>query len=160
RRVGKDYVFFAFAGLRVDGARFAEEAMRRGAFAIVSESPKPAGVLGDWGEVEHGRRTLATAAPNFYRKPDERGAFTGSTGTNGKTTTSYLLDSILREAAWTTGLIGTIEYRMAGEARPAVNTTPESLDVLKFASELAERPGTRRGLTMEVSSHALALGRV
>jgi UDP-N-acetylmuramoyl-L-alanyl-D-glutamate--2,6-diaminopimelate ligase len=111
-----------------------------------------------WIEVEHGRHALAVAARNFYRKPDERVAFTAVTGTNGKTTTAYLIDAILRAVGKTTAMIGTIEYRMAGETRPAPNTTPESLDVMRMAAELDERGGTH--LTMEVSSHALALGRV
>ncbi len=85
--------------------------------------------------------------------------FTGITGTNGKTTTSYLVDAILREAGWVTGLIGTIEYRLAGEKLHAANTTPESLDVMRMAAELEQRGTGQRALIMEVSSHALALGR-
>ena len=166
RRIEKDFVFFAFPGSRTDGRKFAEDAVSRGACAIVSESPCPAGFAAarppgfatPWIEVEHGRRALAVSARNFYGKPDERVAFTGVTGTNGKTTTTYLIDALLRAAGKTTAMIGTIEYRMAGELRPALNTTPESLDVMRMAAELSERGGTH--LTMEVSSHALALGRV
>jgi len=77
---------------------------------VVSELPRPAGFEGTWIEAEHGRRALAAAARNFYGHPDERVHFTGITGTNGKTTTSFLIDSILREAGFVTGLIGTIEY--------------------------------------------------
>ena len=80
------------------------------------------------------------------------------TGTNGKTTTSFLTDAILRSAGEITALIGTIEYRLAGETRTAVNTTPESLDLYRMFAELESRRGTH--VTMEVSSHALALGRV
>jgi UDP-N-acetylmuramoyl-L-alanyl-D-glutamate--2,6-diaminopimelate ligase len=158
RRVGKGFLFFAFAGSRVDGRRFAQEAVTRGASAVVSDQPRPADYTGNWIEVEHGRRVLATASRNFYHRPDERVNFTGITGTNGKTTTSYLIDAILREAGFVTGMIGTIEYRMAGEVRHAVNTTPESLDVMRFAAELESRGGSH--LISEVSSHALALGRV
>jgi UDP-N-acetylmuramoyl-L-alanyl-D-glutamate--2,6-diaminopimelate ligase len=158
RRIGKDFVFFAFPGSRADGRAFADDAIARGACAIVSESPRPAGFAAPWIKVEHGRRALAIAARNFYRKPDERVAFTGVTGTNGKTTTTYLIDAMLRAAGRTTAMIGTIEYRMAGEVRPAPNTTPESLDVMRMAAELGERGGSH--LTMEVSSHGLALGRV
>ena len=165
----KDFVFFAFAGSRVDGRRFVEDAAARGAFAFVSELAAPEGVsesiAAGWIQVEHGRRALATASRNFYRKPDESVLFTGITGTNGKTTTSYLVDAILREAGFVTGLIGTIESRLAGERREVVNTTPESLDVMRFAAELEQRalqktPTKQPALTMEVSSHALALGRV
>ena len=158
RRVEKDFVFFAFPGSRVDGGTFATDAVARGACAIVSESPRPEEFAGLWIEVEHGRHALAVSSRNFYQKPDERVAFTGVTGTNGKTTTTYLIDAMLRAAGKTTAMIGTIEYRMAGEARPAPNTTPESLDVMRLASELERRGGSH--LTMEVSSHALALGRV
>ncbi|HLH39126.1 MAG TPA: UDP-N-acetylmuramoyl-L-alanyl-D-glutamate--2,6-diaminopimelate ligase [Bryobacteraceae bacterium] len=158
RRVGKDFLFFAFPGSRVDGARFAADALRRGAAAVVSELPRPDDFAGAWIQVDHGRQALARAALNFYEHPDRRVAFTGVTGTNGKTTTSYLIDAILRQAGFVTGLIGTIEYRIAGEARPAPNTTPESLDVIRMASELETRGG--RQFIMEVSSHALALGRV
>jgi UDP-N-acetylmuramoyl-L-alanyl-D-glutamate--2,6-diaminopimelate ligase len=162
RRVEKDFLFFAFSGSRTDGRRFAQDAADRGALVVVSEVPRPADFSGAWLQVEHGRRALATAARNFYQSPDERVLFTGITGTNGKTTTSYLADAILREAGFVTGLIGTIEYRLAGERFPAVNTTPESLDVMRMAAELEGRgasPGNRKALTMEVSSHALALGR-
>jgi UDP-N-acetylmuramoyl-L-alanyl-D-glutamate--2,6-diaminopimelate ligase len=158
RRIGKDFVFFAFAGSRVDGRRFAQDALDRGACAVVSDSPCPSDFSGAWIEVEHGRRALASAARAFYGRPDERIAFTGITGTNGKTTTSFLIEAILRQAGLVTGLIGTIEYHLAGEIRPAPNTTPESLDVMRFAVELEQRGGTH--LISEVSSHALALGRV
>jgi UDP-N-acetylmuramoyl-L-alanyl-D-glutamate--2,6-diaminopimelate ligase len=161
RRVEKGFVFFAFAGSRVDGRQFAQDALARGAHAVVSESPRPAefsGASGAWIQVEHGRQALAIAARNFYRRPDERVLFTGITGTNGKTTTAYLIETLLRAAGRITGLIGTIEYRLAGEVRPSPNTTPESLDIMRFASELEARGGT--DLVLEVSSHALALGRV
>ena len=98
------------------------------------------------------------AARNFYGKPDERLGLTGITGTNGKTTTAYLIDSVLRAPGHTTALIGTIEYHLAGRVLPAVNTTPESLDLVRLFAELERAGGTHA--TMEVSSHALALGRV
>jgi len=158
RRVGKDFLFFAFPGSRVDGRLYAQGALARGALACVSELPRPDGFAGEWLQVAHGRRALAVASRNFYSQVDERVLFTGITGTNGKTTTAYLIDAILRNAGKTTAMIGTIEYRMADEIRPALNTTPESLDVFRMAAELEKRGGTH--LTMEVSSHALALGRV
>jgi len=162
RRVEKDFVFFAFPGSRVDGRKFADDAMARGACAVVSELPRHEAFAKSfntpWIEVEHGRQALAIAARNFYSHPDERVSFTGITGTNGKTTTAYLIDSILREAGRVTAMIGTIEYRLAGELRKAVNTTPESLGVIRLAAELEQQGGTH--LVMEASSHALALGRV
>jgi UDP-N-acetylmuramoyl-L-alanyl-D-glutamate--2,6-diaminopimelate ligase len=132
--------------------------MGRGALAVMSELPRPEGFSGPWIQVEHGRHALATAARNSYGAPDERVFFTGITGTNGKTTTSYLIEAILKARGETTGLIGTIEYHLAGEVLPAPNTTPESLDIMRFAAELSRRGGTH--LISEVSSHALELGRV
>jgi UDP-N-acetylmuramoyl-L-alanyl-D-glutamate--2,6-diaminopimelate ligase len=158
RRIAKDFVFFAFTGSRTDGRRFAEDALSRGAIAVASESEAPEEFAARWIQVEHGRHALSLAARNFYRQPDERLGLTGITGTNGKTTTAYLVDSVLRAAGHTTALIGTIEYRLAGRILPAVNTTPESLDLIRLFAELEHAGGSHA--TMEVSSHALALGRV
>ena len=158
RRVDQGFVFFAFAGSRVDGRQYAQDALARGALAVASELPRPDDFAGAWIQVDHGRQALAMAARNFYHRPDERVLFTGITGTNGKTTTAYLIETLLRAAGKVTGLIGTIEYRLAGEIRRSPNTTPESLDIMRFAAELESRGGTH--LITEVSSHALALGRV
>ena len=158
RRVQQGYLFFAFRGSRADGREFARNAVERGAVAVASEFAAPEGFAAPWIEVEHGRHAMALAARNFYRRPDERIALTGITGTNGKTTTSFLVDAILRAAGKTTALIGTIEYHLAGRVLPAVNTTPESLDLLRLFTELEAAGGSHA--TMEVSSHALALGRV
>jgi UDP-N-acetylmuramoyl-L-alanyl-D-glutamate--2,6-diaminopimelate ligase len=158
RRVKKGALFFAFPGARADGRSFAVQALDAGAVAVVSELPSPAGFRGTWIEVEHGRHALAQAARAFFGKPDDRVSLTGITGTNGKTTTSYLLDSILRAAGKVTALIGTIEYHLGDRVLPAVNTTPESLDLFCLFADLEKMGGTFA--TMEVSSHALALGRV
>ena len=162
RRVETDFVFAAFPGMRTDGNRFAQDAVSRGALAVMSEGPRPADFFAPpsvpWIEVEHGRRALAIAARNFYGAPDDKLFFTGITGTNGKTTTSYLIEAILKARGQITGLIGTIEYHLAGEVLPAPNTTPESLDIMRFASRLLRQGGTH--LISEVSSHALSLGRV
>jgi UDP-N-acetylmuramoyl-L-alanyl-D-glutamate--2,6-diaminopimelate ligase len=158
RRVKPGYLFFAFPGAHADGRAFAASALEKGAVAIVSELPAPAGFVGPWVTVTHGRRALATAAGNFYRRPDQRLALTGVTGTNGKTTTTFLIDSVLRHAGKTTALIGTIEYRLGAQVLPAVNTTPESLDLFRIFHQLESIGGTHA--TMEVSSHALALERV
>ena len=90
--------------------------------------------------------------------PTSASLLPGITGTNGKTTTAYLIDSVLRAGGKITAMIGTIEYHLAGRVLKAVNTTPESLDLLRLFSELENAGGTH--VTMEVSSHALALGRV
>jgi len=158
RRVGAGCLFFAFEGQHADGRRFAADAVRRGAIAVVSQSQRLEGFSGVWIEVEHGHRALAIAARNFYGRPDERIAMTGITGTNGKTTTCYLVDSVLRAAGKTTAMVGTIEYHLGTRVIPAVNTTPESVDLCRILAELEGIGGTHA--TMEVSSHALALGRV
>jgi UDP-N-acetylmuramoyl-L-alanyl-D-glutamate--2,6-diaminopimelate ligase len=158
RRVEGGYLFFAFPGVHADGRRFAGDALARGAVAVVSESPVPVDFPGAWIEVAHGRRALAVASRNWYGRLDERIRLTGITGTNGKTTCGFLVDSILRAAGYTTALVGTIEYHIGGRVFPAVNTTPESLDLHRILAELDSVGGTHA--TMEVSSHALALGRV
>jgi len=158
RRVQPGFLFFAFPGARADGRAYAQQAVDRGAIAAISELPPPDGFRGAWIEVEHGRHALALAARNFYGNPAERVKVTGVTGTNGKTTTTFLIDEVLRAAGMTTALVGTIEYRLAGQLLPAVNTTPESLDLYRLFHQLEQAGGTHA--TMEVSSHALALGRV
>ncbi len=158
RRVSPQSLFFAFPGSKADGRQFAADALARGAVAVVSESAAPADFAGRWIQVAHGRQALSLAARNFFRRPDERLFLTGITGTNGKTTTSYLIDSVLRSGGKITAMIGTIEYHLAGRVLKAVNTTPESLDLLRLFAELESEGGTH--VTMEVSSHALALGRV
>jgi UDP-N-acetylmuramoyl-L-alanyl-D-glutamate--2,6-diaminopimelate ligase len=163
RRVAEGYLFFAFPGARTDGREFAQAAVDRGAIAVVSELPRPQDFAAavPWLLVQHGRQSLAIAGRNFYGCPDEQIGLTGVTGTNGKTTITYLIDSILRAAGKTTAMIGTIEYHLAGKVLPAVNTTPESLDIFRILDELRSLSGKRAAVaTMEVSSHALALGRV
>ena len=158
RKVEPGFLFFAFAGAKTDGARFAEAAIKTGAVAAVSDRPRPGGFRAPWLQVPHGRQALALAARNFYGKPDERLAITAVTGTNGKTTSTLLIDAILRAAGKTTALVGTIEYHLAGRVLPAPNTTPESLDLLRMFHELEEAGGTHA--TIEASSHALDLGRI
>ena len=158
RKVEKDFLFFAFPGKNHDGREFARQAVERGAVAVVCESARPEGFEGAWIQVEHGRKTMALAARNLHPGVLEKLSLTGITGTNGKTTTAYILDSILRAAGKTTSLIGTIEYKLAGRPQKAVNTTPESVDLYDIFQELVRLGGSHA--TMEVSSHALALGRV
>ncbi len=152
------YLFFAFAGAKTDGAQYANAALKQGALAVISDRPAPGGFSGPWLQVAHGREALATASKNFYDRPDERLVLTGITGTNGKTTSTLLIDSMLRAAGKLTALIGTIEYHLAGKVLPAVNTTPESLDLFRMFHELEELGGTHA--TLEASSHALDLGRI
>jgi UDP-N-acetylmuramoyl-L-alanyl-D-glutamate--2,6-diaminopimelate ligase len=158
RRVGPGFLFFAFPGAKVDGRAFAAAAIAQGAVAVVSELPPPDGFSGHWIQAAHARQALSVASRRFYGLPDRALALTGVTGTNGKTTTVYCIDAMLRHAGFTTGMAGTILYRVAGETRTAVNTTPESLDLLRLMAETLETNATH--FTFEVSSHALALGRV
>jgi UDP-N-acetylmuramoyl-L-alanyl-D-glutamate--2,6-diaminopimelate ligase len=158
RRAAPGCVFFAFPGAKADGREFARDALAKGAVAVVSESEAPAELAARWVRVSHGREALSLAARALYGKPDERLGLTGITGTNGKTTTAYLVDAILRAAGHTTAMIGTIEYHLAGRVIPAVNTTPESLDLVRLFAELEKAGGSHA--TMEVSSHALELRRV
>ena len=158
RKVGPAYLFFAFPGAKADGRQFAAQAIQKGAAGIVSESPAPPDFDGLWIHVPHGRQALAIVSSNFYDHPDRRLKIVGVTGTNGKTTTTYLIDSILRAAGLTTALVGTIEYRLAGRQLPSINTTPESLELFQLFTELEALGGTH--VTMETSSHALSLGRV
>jgi len=158
RRVEPGYLFFAFIGQKLDGREFAPQALQRGAIAIVASTPRPAHLPGPWIHVRDARRALALASRRFYSHVVERVVLTGITGTNGKTTTAFLLDSILRASGRQTALIGTIEYQVAGKRQQALNTTPESLDIYQILEELVGCGGTHA--TMEVSSHALAQGRV
>ncbi|MGH9584831.1 MAG: Mur ligase family protein, partial [Bryobacteraceae bacterium] len=158
RKVEPGYLFFAFSGAKTDGAQFANAALRKGALAVVSDRSAPGGFSGVWLQVAHGRHALATASRNFFQKPDERITLTAVTGTNGKTTSAMLIDSMLRAAGRVTALIGTIEYHLAGRVLPAVNTTPESLDLFRMFHDLEEAGGTHA--TLEASSHALDLGRI
>lgn len=158
KQAGPGYLFFAFAGVNADGRRFADDAVARGATAVVYEQlplePPPHAYL----VVAHGRRALARVSRNFFGKPDEAIAVTAFTGTNGKSTGTMVVDGILRHTGRRTSLINTIGYHVCGQSRPAVNTTPESLDVYRMLAETRHAGGTH--LTMEISSHALALGRV
>ncbi len=158
RKVEPGYLFFAFSGAKTDGAQFANSAIQKGALAIVSDRPIPGGFHGPWLQVEQGREALAFAAKNFYNRPDERVVLTGVTGTNGKTTSTSLINAMLQAAGKITALIGTIEYQLGGRILPAVNTTPESLDLFRMFAELEQMGGTHA--TLEASSHALDLGRI
>jgi len=120
-----------------------------------AEKPRPNVA---WAVVPKGRRALARASANFYGKPAERIAITGITGTNGKSTTAFLLESILTAAGRKSALIGTIEYHVAGKILPAPHTTPEALDLNRIFKEALGHGAT--DAVMEVSSHALAQERV
>jgi len=159
RRLKPGYVFVAMRGESSDGNQFIDRAIAAGAVAVVTDSATEqprAGVA--WALVSHGRRALGRLSANFYRRPAERLAITGVTGTNGKSTTTFLLESILSAADRKSVLVGTIEYHVADKVLPAPHTTPESLELNQILAE-----GLGNGATeavMEVSSHALAQQRV
>ena len=158
RRVTPGSVFVALKGLKADAVAFADQAVARGAKAIVAESAKPARVEVPWIVVRDARLALALLADRFFNHPSRRMPVVGVTGTNGKTTTSYLLCSILDAAGLRAGMLGTVAYRIAGEDREASRTTPEAPDVQQLLNEMLEHGS--RSAVMEVSSHALSLRRV
>jgi len=163
RRVKSGAVFVAMKGGATDGNRFVEKAIAAGALGILTDSAQMFDHLIVYRpevpvlEVEHGRRALAQASAAFFGHPERKLAATGITGTNGKTTTAFLTESLLNFAGRKTVLVGTIEYHVAGEVRPSVHTTPESRDLFELMAEGAARGATE--LITEVSSHALDQGR-
>ncbi len=162
RKVVPGALFFALRGEKLDGTAFVQAALERGAVAVASEAPRPAGFPSEavWVELApgSGRRGLARAAANFYGHPADALQLTAVTGTNGKTTTAFLVDSILHAAGHVAGLIGTTGHRTPRGMRPAGNTTPESLDIQQMFAEIRDAGGTHA--TIEASSHALAMERL
>jgi len=164
RKVTAGGLFVAMQGGTTDGNRFVENALQQGAVALVTDSePTWQRVRANHPDlavarVEHGRRALAEISANFFSHPERSLRLSGVTGTNGKTTTTYLLESMLRSAGRISVLVGTIEYHVGGEVRPSPHTTPESRDLFQLFAE-----GVAAGATeavMEVSSHALEQARV
>jgi UDP-N-acetylmuramoyl-L-alanyl-D-glutamate--2,6-diaminopimelate ligase len=164
RRAGPGALFVAMQGGTANGNKFIGRAIEAGASAVITDSAAafdearqlyPEIALA---EVAHGRRALAGAAANFYSHPERALALSGVTGTNGKTTTAFLLDAMLNHAGRKTVLVGTIEYHVAGAVRPSPHTTPESRDLLELFREGVDAGATEAA--MEVSSHGLEQGRV
>ena len=178
QKVEKGFLFAALRGAEVDGRRFVDEALERGAQAILLEEEgsvaeqEPAAAPAKWDQgerllrsgpgtmifVPNSRQALARVSSNFYGHPSSRVKLVGVTGTNGKTTTTYLLESILKKAGHPVGVIGTINYRYNQKVLQAPNTTPESLDLQRILGEMV-REGVSH-VIMEVSSHGLDLDRV
>ena len=158
RRVQAGDCFVAVPGFKQDARRFVPDAVARGAHLVVTEGEP----LADLGVaqvlVPSTRRALARLAGAYYGHPSLGLALVGITGTNGKTTTSYLVDALLRARGLRTGIVGTIQYVLGDEVRPAGQTTPEALEIQAMLAEMRQRG--IGGVAMEVSSHALALSRV
>jgi len=157
RRVQAGWCFVAMRGETTDGNRYIDAALQTGAVAVVSDSLPPRDDI-PWAQVTHGRRALARLSANFYGRPAEKLAITGITGTNGKTTTAFLLNAMLRAGGCKSALVGTVEYRIEDEPFPAPHTTPEALELTQFLAH-AVGAGCSEAV-MEVSSHALEQQRV
>jgi UDP-N-acetylmuramoyl-L-alanyl-D-glutamate--2,6-diaminopimelate ligase len=158
RRVQPGDAFVAVPGLRQDARRFVAEAVARGARLVVTEGEPLAELPVAQVLVPSARQALARLADAYHGHPSGALTLVGITGTNGKTTTSYLVDALLRARGLATGIIGTIQYVLGTETRTANHTTPEALEIQGMLAEMRERG--IRGVAMEVSSHALALSRV
>ena len=156
RAAGPGSLFFCVPGTRSDGHDFAAEAVANGAVAVVVERPLelavPQLVVAD------ARRAMAVAADAFFGKPTAELQVAGVTGTNGKTTTAFLLYAILAAAGRRPGLLGTIESRIGGERRPAIRTTPEAIDLQRTFREMLDVGD--RSAAVEATSHGSELGRL
>ncbi len=157
RSVSPNAVFVALKGLRADGTAYATDAIGRGAMAVISEDPPPAGITVPWLRVPDARLALAALAAEFYGRPSEQLTLVGITGTNGKTTTSYLLAAIFEAAGLKCGRIGTVGYRIGAKEYDAARTTPEAPELQRLLRDMVTQGCG--ACVMEVSSHALVLRR-
>ena len=158
RRVEPGFVFVAIRGYNTDGHLFLNEAVARGAPAVVVEDPRAVPPGTSWVQVPDSRRALARLAGFWYHHPDRTMKMVGITGTNGKTTTAYLIRWLYRTAGLTTGLCGTVQNLVGDTPYPVERTTPESLDLHRLLAGMRDH-GVQAAV-LEVSSHALALSRV
>ncbi len=160
RKVKPLALFFALHGAKADGNTFIHDAVSRGAAAIASEAPVPAFIPSSvaWIQVREARKVLAIAAANFFEHPAKALQLVAVTGTNGKTTTTSLIDAIVKASGAKTGLFGTIAYHTPLGEYPAPNTTPESVDLQGFLAEI--RDGGGKFAVLEASSHSLAMDRL
>jgi UDP-N-acetylmuramoyl-L-alanyl-D-glutamate--2,6-diaminopimelate ligase len=152
------HCFVALRGLSKDGHDYIEDAVRRGAVCVVSERRAAEDGISANLVVKNSRYAMAKMASRFYHEPSSEMKLVGITGTNGKTTTSYMLESIFSECGMSPGVIGTIEYRFGGVREKASHTTPESVDLQRLFRRM--RDLRVDACAMEVSSHALSQGRV
>jgi UDP-N-acetylmuramoyl-L-alanyl-D-glutamate--2,6-diaminopimelate ligase len=161
RAVARGTIFVAIRGQRADGSGFAADAIKRGALAIVSESAPAEPPAVPWITTTNARVALAELAHLFHGRPSEALKIVGVTGTNGKTTTTYLLAAVLDAAGLPCGRLGTVTFRVGPaptDERDASHTTPEASEVQRLLREMVDRGC--KACAMEVSSHALVLHRV
>jgi UDP-N-acetylmuramoyl-L-alanyl-D-glutamate--2,6-diaminopimelate ligase len=160
RKVREGALFVAVHGVATDGNLYAKDAVARGARVVLSADAAPADWPGTaaWIQVSEPRKALAIAAANYFGKPADALKLVGVTGTNGKTTTASLIDSIVKASGAKTGLFGTIAYHTPLGEYPAPHTTPESVDLQQFFAEVRDAGGTHA--VLEASSHALVLDRL
>jgi UDP-N-acetylmuramoyl-L-alanyl-D-glutamate--2,6-diaminopimelate ligase len=159
RTVRPGALFFALHGAKADGNAFIAEAVARGAVVVVTEDPTPArDTRSQWIRVPEARKALAVAAANFYDHPAKALQLVAVTGTNGKTTTTSVVDAIVKASGAKTGLFGTIAYYTPRGTYRAPNTTPESVDLQRFLWEIRDAGG--KYAVLEASSHALSMDRL
>lgn len=156
RAVTAGSLFVAVKGERVDGHNFIEQAIKAGAAAVIAQSPVASGPL-PFARVADSRKALGLLGGRFHEDPSARLKMIGVTGTNGKTTTTYLCKSLLEGIGRRVGLIGTVGYQIGQETFPASHTTPGALDLQQLLAKMVE--AGLDAAVMEVSSHALALDR-
>ena len=153
RRVGPGALFVAIKGALLDAHKFIPQVMEGGALGVISESPWPESFAGAWLQVGNVRRAMALAAAEVHHHPSRELQLVGITGTNGKTTTAYLIASIPEAAGEPVAMTGTVEYRIGGERRKAQRTTPEATDMQRLLRQ-AVSAGCRTAV-MEASSQAM-----
>jgi UDP-N-acetylmuramoyl-L-alanyl-D-glutamate--2,6-diaminopimelate ligase len=158
RQVKPGDVFIALKGLKAAGTDFAVDAIRRGAVAVVADRPADTEPTVPWVVVPDARAAMAALAADFYGHPSRSMQVVGITGTNGKTTTAYLLRAVFESAGKKCGLLGTVTYSVGDVELPASRTTPEAPDVQRMFRQMVD--AGCGACVMEVSSHALALRRV
>ena len=160
RKVQPGALFFALHGAKADGNAFVQDAVKRGAIAIASEQLTPPNLPSTvaWVQVREERKALAIASANFFGHPANALQLVAVTGTNGKTTTTSVLDTIVKASGAKTGLFGTIAYRTPLGDYPAPNTTPESADLQGFFAEIRDAGG--KFAVLEASSHSLTMDRL
>lgn len=158
REIKKGMIFVATRGESQDGHQYLAEAQSQGALLLVGEMPRPAGVTGPYIRVDDGRIALAKIASSYYGHPSHGMLMIGVTGTSGKTTTTYLIESILKAAGFSPGVIGTVNFRYKGKILESTHTTPGAVELQKLLAQM-KAEGVN-AVVMEVSSHALKQNRV